>query len=98
MMAASIDARLACSVVMRLAVPLRVEALAETTPGNAVSALAMRRSQAVQVIPATERVMSSFGRRLAASALAPLVTVMEPSSPYVARVDVIARTAPTPPG
>ena len=76
MMAASIDARLAWSVVMRLAVPLRVEALAETTPGNAVSALAMRRSHAVQVIPATDRVMSSFGRRLA-----PLVTVMGISSP-----------------
>jgi len=67
----SIDARLARSVTMRLAVPLRVDALAETTPGNASRVLEIRRSQAVHVIPETERVMISFGRRLAA-----LVTFM----------------------
>ena len=51
--------------------PLRVDALAETTPGNAVRALVMRRSHAVQVIPATGTVMSSFAARLVA-----FVTVM----------------------
>ena len=58
--ALSMEARLTWLVVMRLAVPLRVEAVAETTPGNALRALEMRRSQAVQVIPATETVMSSL--------------------------------------
>ena len=61
--------------------PLRLEALAETTPGNAVRALAMRRSHAVQVIPATGKVMSSFGRRLEALVLTVLVTVMALLSP-----------------
>ena len=62
-MAASIAVRLASLVTMRLAVPLRVEALAEMTPGSFDRDLAIRRSHAVQVIPATAMVMSSFGRR-----------------------------------
>lgn len=46
-------------VATTLAVPLRVDALADATPGNEVKALTMRRSQAGQVIPDTETVRTS---------------------------------------
>src|SRR5471032_523661 len=74
-MAFSIEARLASLVVIRLALPLRADALAETTPGNAVRAFAIRRSQAVHVIPATGSVMSCF---VGAFLDVLLVTVMAP--------------------
>ena len=83
--ASSMDARLAWLVVMRLALPLRAEALAETTPGNADKALAIRRSQAVHVIPATARVMSCFVPRL--SGLVTVMSLRTPADPW-----------PTPPG
>lgn len=46
-----------------LVVPLWADALAEVTPGNADRALAIRRSPAVHVIPATEKGGSAQSRQ-----------------------------------